>query len=71
MPARFQARWASDAERRLYNGANGAVDDRVRDDKMICATSNMAMAERVAAALNFLEPYNDTQLAKMSEAVSR
>ena len=63
---RYKARWSDDPERRLYNGANGAVDDTLADKKMVCATVNMATAERVADALNLMSRYSDDELKSMA-----
>jgi hypothetical protein len=68
MTKRYVARWATETERRLYNGFNGIIDDKL-DERIICATGNVATAERIAAALTLVERVFDDELKGMAKAI--
>jgi len=67
---RYAARWATSQERVANDGANAVVEDvSFPPIKVLCFVSPMALAERMACALNFAERFDLAELKRMSVAL--
>lgn len=71
--AQFKARWANDQERssdHQHNGVVEGVDVGRYGERVKFYVSPMALAERVASALNVTEKFSDDELKRMAAAIA-
>ena len=69
MAKRYEARWSTEPERRLYNGANAAIEDIVKRE-VVCFASPKSMAERIAQSLNLTARFSDEELRRIDAALA-
>lgn len=71
--ANFITRWATDAEnRQVNNGLSNAavIDGTTRGQDVVCFTSPMMMANRIAGALNLVARFSVDELGRISAALT-
>ncbi len=67
----YQARWVTPDETRRTNHHNGVLEHRqiAGPPEFICFISPMALAKRVAHAMNVAEYFSNDELERLSEAL--
>lgn len=63
----YSARWTTNAERRLYNGANGVVEADA--SIAVCHAPSLATAQRIAHCLNLGSKFSLDELERVSNAL--
>lgn len=65
----FRARWTNVHEKSHDNQHNGVLEEITNETKFVCFISPVALAYRIAHALNVTASFSDAELAQMAKAL--